>query len=76
MSPRPLLSATPMVRTVYAMGAFVLHRDWPYVRVTVIVLSMLVYNLLRGHPGGIDQHQASERTALSAVSESRFALLR
>ena len=50
MSPRPLLIATPMARVVCAMGAFALQRDWFYVRATVIVLSVLVYSLLGGHP--------------------------
>jgi uncharacterized membrane protein len=31
------------------MGAFALQRDWLYVRVTVIVFSVLVYSLLGGH---------------------------
>jgi uncharacterized membrane protein len=50
MSPRPWLIATPMARVVCAMGAFALQRDWLCVRVTVIVLSVLVYSLLGGHP--------------------------
>jgi uncharacterized membrane protein len=50
MSPRPLLLAIPMARVVCAMGAFALQRDWFYVRATVIVLSVLVYSLLGGHP--------------------------
>jgi uncharacterized membrane protein len=45
-----LLIATPVARVVCAMGAFVLQRDWLYVSVTVIVLSVLVYSLLGGHP--------------------------
>jgi hypothetical protein len=31
-------------------GAFALQRDWLYARVMVIVLSVLVYSLLGGHP--------------------------
>ena len=50
MSPRSLLIVTPMARVVCAMGAFALQRDWLYVSVTVIVLSVLVYSLLGGHP--------------------------
>jgi uncharacterized membrane protein len=45
-----LLIATPVARVVCAMGAFALQRDWLYVGVTVIVLSVLVYSLLGGHP--------------------------
>jgi uncharacterized membrane protein len=45
-----LLIATPVARVVCAMVAFALQRDWLYVGVTVIVLSVLVYSLLGGHP--------------------------
>jgi len=45
-----LLIATPVTRVVCAMVAFALQRDWLYVSVTVIVLSVLVYSLLGGHP--------------------------
>jgi len=45
-----LLIATPVARVVCAMVAFALQRDWLYVSVTVIVLSVLVYSLLGGHP--------------------------
>jgi uncharacterized membrane protein len=45
-----LLIATPVARVVCAMAAFALQRDWLYVRVTVIVLSVLIYSLLGGHP--------------------------
>jgi uncharacterized membrane protein len=45
-----LLIATPVARVVCAMVAFALQRDWLYVSVTVIVLSILVYSLLGGHP--------------------------
>ena len=38
-----------MARVVRAMGAYALQRDWLYVRVTVIVLSVLVYSLLGVH---------------------------
>ena len=44
-----LLIATPVARVVCAMVAFALRRDWLYVSVTVIVLSVLVYSLLGGH---------------------------
>jgi len=45
-----LLIATPVARVVCAMGAFALQRDWLYVGVTAIVLGVLVYSLLGGHP--------------------------
>ena len=45
-----LLIATPVARVVCAMVAFAFQRDWLYVSVTAIVLSVLVYSLLGGHP--------------------------
>ena len=45
-----LLIATPVARVVCAMVAFALQRDWLYVSVTGIVLSVLVFSLLGGHP--------------------------
>src|SRR5215510_6430564 len=45
-----LLIATPVARVVCAMVAFALQRDWLYVSVTAVVLSVLVYGLLGGHP--------------------------
>ena len=45
-----LLIATPVARVVCAMVAFALQRDWLYVSVTVLVLSVLMYSLLGGHP--------------------------
>jgi uncharacterized membrane protein len=32
------------------MVAFALQRDWLYVGVTAVVVSILVYSLLGGHP--------------------------
>lgn len=45
-----LLIATPVARVVCAMVAFALQRDWLYVSVTMIVLSVLGYSPLGGHP--------------------------
>ena len=44
------LIATPVARVMCAMVAFALQRDWLYVSVTVVVLSVLGYSLLGGHP--------------------------
>ena len=45
-----LLIATPVARVLCAMVAFALQRDWLYVGVTAVVVSVLVYSLLGGHP--------------------------
>ena len=45
-----LLIATPVARVVCAMGAFALQRNWLYVSVTVIVIIVLIYSILYGHP--------------------------
>jgi uncharacterized membrane protein len=41
-----VLVATPIVRVIFSVVAFVLERDLLYVAVTVIVLAVLVYGLL------------------------------
>lgn len=45
-----LLIASPVARVVCAVGAFALQQDWLDVGVTAMVLSVLVYRLLAGHP--------------------------
>ena len=40
-----LLIATPVARVVFSIFAFAAQRDWIYVGVTMIVLSILVYSL-------------------------------
>ncbi|MGE5237827.1 MAG: DUF1634 domain-containing protein [Chloroflexota bacterium] len=43
-----LLIATPVVRVAFSIVAFGLERDWIYVVVTVIVLSILIYSISGG----------------------------
>ena len=43
------LIATPIARVVMSLFAFVRQRDWTYVVVTGIVLTVLGYSLLAGH---------------------------
>jgi uncharacterized membrane protein len=40
-----VLIATPVARVLFSMLGFALERDWMYVGVTAIVLSLLVYSL-------------------------------
>ena len=40
-----LLVATPVARVVFSLVAFAFQRDWAYVAITFIVLSVLVYSL-------------------------------
>ncbi|MBX3388374.1 MAG: DUF1634 domain-containing protein [Phycisphaeraceae bacterium] len=41
-----LLILTPVARVFFTLVAFLFRRDWMYVVVTVIVLSVLIYGLL------------------------------
>ena len=41
-----LLILTPVARVFFTLVAFLARRDWMYVVVTVIVLSVLIYGLL------------------------------
>jgi len=43
-----LLIATPVARVVFSVFAFAVQRDWLYVVVTVIVLSVLMFSLTGG----------------------------
>jgi uncharacterized membrane protein len=43
-----LLIATPVARVVFTVFAFALQRDWVYVVITLIVLSLLLYSLFWG----------------------------
>jgi uncharacterized membrane protein len=45
-----LLIATPVTRVAFTLVAFVLQRDRTYVAVTSIVLAVLLYGLIFGHP--------------------------
>jgi uncharacterized membrane protein len=44
-----LLIATPVARVAFSVGAFLYERDWKYVAVSVLVLSLLFYSLFSGH---------------------------
>jgi len=44
-----LLIATPVARVVFSAFAFVTRRDYLYVAITLFVLSVLVYNLVKGY---------------------------
>ena len=40
-----LLIATPLARVLFSVLAFIYERDWTYVLVTLVVLSLLTYSL-------------------------------
>ncbi len=42
-----LLIATPIARVAFSIAAFALERDWLYVGLTVVVLSVLLYSLMQ-----------------------------
>jgi len=44
-----ILIATPIARVAFSVVAFLYQRDWTYVVVTLIVLSLLFYSLLGAH---------------------------
>ena len=44
-----LLIATPVARVLFTVFAFVYERDWTYVAITVVVLSLLLYSLGAWH---------------------------
>jgi len=46
-----LLIATPVARVLFSVLAFIYERDWTYVAITMIVLSLLCYSLFGG--GGL-----------------------
>ena len=41
-----LLIATPIARVVFSVVGFIRQRDWMYVAITAIVLTLLLYSLL------------------------------
>jgi uncharacterized membrane protein len=45
-----LLVATPVARVTFSVAAFALRRDWTYVVITLIVLSVLGFSLFSGAP--------------------------
>jgi uncharacterized membrane protein len=46
-----LLIATPVARVLFSVLAFIYERDWTYVGITMIVLTLLCYSLFGG--GGL-----------------------
>jgi uncharacterized membrane protein len=44
-----VLIATPVVRVLFTVFAFAYERDWTYVVITLIVLSLLLYSLGAWH---------------------------
>lgn len=47
-----LLIATPVVRVIFSVVAFVLQRDYMYILFTLLVLSVLLYSLFSGYLSG------------------------
>jgi uncharacterized membrane protein len=43
-----VLIATPIARVVFSVIGFAMQRDWLYVGVTVVVLTLLVYSVTTG----------------------------
>ena len=43
-----LLIATPIGRVVFSVVGFARQRDWLYVGITIVVLSLLLYSLISG----------------------------
>lgn len=43
-----ILMATPIARVAFSVIAFALQRDWLYVCITLLVLSLLLYSLAGG----------------------------
>ena len=41
-----LLIATPVARVIFAVVAFLMERDWLYVAVSLIVLTVLIFSLI------------------------------
>ena len=46
-----LLIATPVARVAFSIFAFAVQRDWVYVVVTAVVLTVLLYSLCFANPG-------------------------
>jgi uncharacterized membrane protein len=43
-----MLIATPVARVAFSVGGFALEKDWKYVVMTLVVLTVLVYSILSG----------------------------
>ena len=46
-----LLIATPVLRVVFSAIGFWLEKDWLYIGITVLVLSIIFISMLTGHAG-------------------------
>ncbi len=46
-----LLIATPVARVIFSAFAFFRQRDYTYVGITLLVLTVLLYSLFSGHVG-------------------------
>ena len=46
-----LLIATPIARVVFSLVGFFLQRDWMYIAVTAMVLTLLLFGLFSGGSG-------------------------
>jgi uncharacterized membrane protein len=44
-----VLIATPVARVAFSVFAFLYERDWTYVAVSLLVLSLLLWSLFSGH---------------------------
>lgn len=44
-----ILLATPVARVLFSIVAFVLQRDWLYVGITLVVLTVLLYSIVGGY---------------------------
>jgi uncharacterized membrane protein len=44
-----LLIATPVARVAFSVYAFIHQRDWIYVLITMLVLTLLIFSLIGGH---------------------------
>jgi uncharacterized membrane protein len=44
-----LLVLTPVARVVLSAAGFLLERDWMYLAITLIVMAVLFYSLIRIH---------------------------
>lgn len=44
-----ILLATPVVRVAFSIVAFAMQRDWFYVGVTIVVLTILMYSIVGGY---------------------------
>jgi uncharacterized membrane protein len=46
-----LLIATPVARVAFSLLAFAIERDWVYLVVTAVVLTVLIFSLCFANPG-------------------------